>query len=252
MFFLRLIPFLRFCGIGCCWVGMVLTLPGFVEAQKSPQWVWIEGVSNARDAGGYAACGGAKVRWGVLYRSNQLSYMTELGQEQFLALGIKTVVDFRMVVQVESVPEADIVLNSTSYHHFPIDIVGVTSEEIYWNIVNTFAPSLTQAFLLLADPNNLPFLCHCVVGKDRTGVFIALVHRLLGVSDEDVMADYLLSLAYGYVDPAWLDTVLTQVDLEGGIEIFLENRGVSREVQQAIRANLLEPASAISEWELYL
>ena len=38
-----------------------------------------------------------------------------------------------------------------------------------------------------------PVLVHCAAGKDRTGVGVALVLRLLGVSHDDVIADYLLT-----------------------------------------------------------
>ena len=36
-------------------------------------------------------------------------------------------------------------------------------------------------------------LVHCAAGKDRTGIAIALVLRLLGVGHDEVLADYLLT-----------------------------------------------------------
>ena len=36
---------------------------------------------------------------------------------------------------------------------------------------------------------------HCIAGKDRTGIVSALTLSLLGVSDEDIAADYPLSEA---------------------------------------------------------
>lgn len=39
-----------------------------------------------------------------------------------------------------------------------------------------------------------PTLIHCAAGKDRTGVSVALVLRLLGASRDDIVADYLLTL----------------------------------------------------------
>ena len=36
-------------------------------------------------------------------------------------------------------------------------------------------------------------LVHCAAGKDRTGIFCALVLGELGVSDADIMADYLMT-----------------------------------------------------------
>lgn len=244
------------------WVGvaacvsayLILISWGFGQEPLNSRLLGVEGVENARDSGGYPAQDGKMVRWGVLYRSNQLGYMTDLGRERFLDLKIRTVVDFRMVSQVDALPDPAVVMETAAYHHFPILIEGGTSEEIYLNIINKCSDSLAQAFILLADPQNYPFLCHCVVGKDRTGVFIALVHQLLGVSRDDSMADYLLSASISsafYVDANWLNTVFSIVDEEGGIETFLENRGVNRDIQQAIRANLLTPASAVQSWERY-
>jgi protein-tyrosine phosphatase len=36
-------------------------------------------------------------------------------------------------------------------------------------------------------------LIHCAAGKDRTGILAALTHHLAGVSEEDIVADFLLT-----------------------------------------------------------
>ncbi|MBN2328489.1 MAG: tyrosine-protein phosphatase [Candidatus Omnitrophica bacterium] len=222
------------------------------QPEGSSRWLGIEGAVNSRDAGGYITQNGGKIRWGVLLRSNQLAYLTERGQQQFQDLGVKTIVDFRTESQAAAAPDVDGASETASYHHFPIGIEGAVWEDIYLNIVTKFSPSLAQAFHMLADSNNLPMLVHCVAGKDRTGVFIALVHRLLGVHPDDIMRDYLLSLDVNYhVAPDWLKAVLDLVEKEGGIESFLANRGVDPATQQAIRDNLLVPYSSIREWEAY-
>lgn len=41
-----------------------------------------------------------------------------------------------------------------------------------------------------------PGVVHCAFGKDRTGVVVALLLRMLGVTQEAVVADYLASSAY--------------------------------------------------------
>ena len=46
-----------------------------------------------------------------------------------------------------------------------------------------------------------PVLIHCAAGKDRTGLLAALTHRITGVSEDDLLEDYLLTN--------------TAVDLEG-------------------------------------
>jgi protein-tyrosine phosphatase len=45
----------------------------------------------------------------------------------------------------------------------------------------------------LAEPGTLPAVYFCMAGKDRTGVFSAVLLGLLGVSDADIVADYVLT-----------------------------------------------------------
>ena len=47
---------------------------------------------------------------------------------------------------------------------------------------------------LLSSRNPDPCLIHCTVGKDRTGVICALILMLAGVKDEDIAADYGLTM----------------------------------------------------------
>ena len=66
-----------------------------------------------------------------------------------------------------------------------------------------FRPSLveifTRYFETLAESDG-PTLIHCLAGKDRTGIAVALLHTLLGVHPDDVMADYLLTNSAGAVE----------------------------------------------------
>jgi len=43
---------------------------------------------------------------------------------------------------------------------------------------------------LMADPEAAPVAVHCLGGRDRTGIILAFVEDLLGVSDEVIAADY--------------------------------------------------------------
>ena len=60
---------------------------------------------------------------------------------------------------------------------------------------------------------------HCAAGKDRTGLICALTHHVLGVSEADIMADYLLTndesrmaRKMGFLGPWLRDTVGKTVD----------------------------------------
>src|SRR3546814_2414447 len=61
-----------------------------------------------------------------------------------------------------------------------------------------FAPYIRPLFEAVAD-GQLPLLVHCTAGKDRTGLVVAVLLLALGVSREDVLADYGRSGSYqGY------------------------------------------------------
>jgi protein tyrosine/serine phosphatase len=60
-------------------------------------------------------------------------------------------------------------------------------------MLRTAGPVIAEALALIADPGGGPVLVHCTAGKDRTGVVVALVLGLLGVADDDIVADYALS-----------------------------------------------------------
>jgi protein-tyrosine phosphatase len=52
---------------------------------------------------------------------------------------------------------------------------------------------ICEILRLLATPGRLPAVVHCTAGKDRTGLIVALVLGLVGVSDETIVEDYALS-----------------------------------------------------------
>ena len=68
-----------------------------------------------------------------------------------------------------------------------------TAAEIYFTMLETGAPSYAEALREMAEPGVLPAVFFCMAGKDRTGVFAALLLGLLGVPDEHIVADYALT-----------------------------------------------------------
>ena len=69
--------------------------------------------------------------------------------------------------------------------------------QMYKNMVtkdNSIA-ALQRIFRILVDAGkeDQAVLFHCSEGKDRTGIVAALIEKYLGVSDEDIKADYLMS-----------------------------------------------------------
>jgi protein-tyrosine phosphatase len=63
----------------------------------------------------------------------------------------------------------------------------------YFELLLDGGDSISETLAVLTDPAAYPAVIHCSVSKDRTGIVMALILSLLGVSDHDVVADYTLS-----------------------------------------------------------
>jgi protein-tyrosine phosphatase len=75
---------------------------------------------------------------------------------------------------------------------------GMSVGELYiWDLnQERYGKGIADVLSLLAEPDSLPAVFHCYAGKDRTGVLAAVVLGLLGVSEEDIVQDYVLTNNY--------------------------------------------------------
>ncbi len=252
-------------------------------------------VANLRSLGGWRTMDGRVVRHGRIFRSATLHF----GQAADLAalgtqLGVTAVVDLRTQPEREHMPYR----LPESIQPLVADVLGGVENSVpasmdrlleeparatellatgkgielmnqaYEQIVTL--PSAHEAFASiytrLADPAGGPLLFHCTTGKDRTGWASAALLLLLGVPEEDVFAEYLLtnqhllpvfsrlfdSFAQGGGDPqylrpvlgverGYLETALGQVRAEyGSIQgYFTEALGLGPDAQSDLRATLL-------------
>lgn len=172
----------------------------------------LEGVLNLRDFGGYG-CGSGALPQGKLWRSGHMARATDADLDALHALDLAIVVDLRSdperveqpsrrhpgfagrVIEAEGAQEAP-------PHEASVARPGaVGPEDVRRHMVAAYRglpwrPGMLDAysrtFEALAEAPG-PLLIHCAAGKDRTGVLAALLHHVAGVSDEDVMEDYLLT-----------------------------------------------------------
>lgn len=214
--------------------------PGGIPKERSLN---LKNAPNARDTGGYPAMDGMIMGRKLLYRSGKLSDITETECDVIRLVGIKTIIDLRSDKERQSAPDAECLFDFAEYKSLPIVVNASSRTEAYKAFATDaeISASISAIFSILAERDNLPVIIHCSGGKDRAGGMSALVQLLLGVNRDDIMADYLLSRKAGKeVKAEWMQAVLEQVEDEGGIEVFLSNRGIGAEIQQAVRANLLE------------
>lgn len=178
----------------------------------------LSGIHNFRDYGGYRARKGT-LRTGHLWRSGHHFGATPEDLDAVHHIGIARVIDLRGDSERAQFPclrheqwAGQVVFHpgETAGDHgravHDEAAAGVrTADDARRAMVKLydklpFRPVLVGTFRLylqtLAEDHG-PSLLHCFAGKDRTGVGAAIVHRLLGVHADDVMADYMLTNTAG-------------------------------------------------------
>src|SRR6478672_6004931 len=178
----------------------------------------LAGASNFRDLGGYRTRDGRTVRWRQIFRSNHLGHLTEADIEILRPLGLKSAFDFRGTeervaaicglagIAVHSLsiePTVVAALRARRASGLPLssnDAVEVMRES-YRNYVRQNTPSFRALFALLLE-DRAPLVIHCTAGKDRTGFACALILYSLGVADDLIAEDYLLTNRFYRRDPS--------------------------------------------------
>lgn len=178
----------------------------------------IEGAINFRDLGGYHTSDGRRVKWGKVFRSAQLDRLSERGIEQLVALNLKAVVDLRFAQESDryptiraAVPNAEM-LAWKDAEFVDSKHQGQSMQMSWKDSLDTHDPAQVREAMRINYPKKLyshrviykemllrlideqtPLVFHCAAGKDRTGVAAAIILSLLGVSDELIIEDYLVT-----------------------------------------------------------
>jgi protein-tyrosine phosphatase len=176
--------------------------------------VALEGSPNFRDLGGYKTVSGRHVRWGRIYRSGKLSSLTEADVHYFKRLGVSLVCDFRSDFERHSEPgwfgDVDAPQRvalpvspgssesfKKSVHDGIIEVYDATDlmKDMNRDFVINQTSQYARMFQLMLQGNH-PILIHCAAGKDRTGFGAAIILDVLGVDEETIVEDYLLTNQY--------------------------------------------------------
>jgi protein-tyrosine phosphatase len=178
----------------------------------------LAGASNFRDLGGYPARGGRAVRWRQIFRSNHLGHLTGADVEVLRGLGVRSAFDFRGAeervaalcgieeIAVHSLPVEPTVVAALRARReagtvlSPADALEVMRES-YRGYVRQSTPSFRALFGHLLE-DRAPLVIHCTAGKDRTGFACALILHALGVPDDLIAEDYLLTNRFYRRDPS--------------------------------------------------
>jgi protein-tyrosine phosphatase len=184
------------------------------------QSIPIATVPNLRDLGGWDTPDGT-VRSGLIFRSAEFASLEGEDASAFGELGIRSVYDFR--TEAERAQSPNVVPDGVE--HITLDILADSAnagpamllkvmgdpkaaeqllgggkalelfQDSYRELIDlpSARAGYKDFFEQIASPDHQPSLFHCTTGKDRTGWGAAALLLLLGVKDEDVYADYLLT-----------------------------------------------------------
>ena len=185
------------------------------------------GAHNFRDLGGYKTSDGKTVKWGKVYRSDNLHSLTDEDLKYMERLNLKSVVDFRS--DEERNEEPDRLTPDMTPILLPIKFEpegvteNLTRDLTFGNLdssnllrdfniilVKEFTEEYREFFRHIVDNGGEPFLLHCTAGKDRAGFGSAMILTVLGVPREKIIEDYLLTNTYvsDHVDRKLLETEL--------------------------------------------
>jgi protein-tyrosine phosphatase len=174
---------------------------------SSQRQVRLQGAVNFRDLGGYTAADGRHIRWDRVFRSADISKLTDSDLAVLKDRHIASVVDLRGVQESQKAPDR---LNpGTDYILCPAgsdNALGDWMKALANIKTESGGDSMMRAFYsktefladrykpffarLLALPDDQALLFHCTAGKDRTGIGAALLLYALGVPYETILNDY--------------------------------------------------------------
>jgi protein-tyrosine phosphatase len=159
------------------------------------------GCRNVRDLGGLPVAGGGSIRRGALIRADSLDRLDPDGLLAFAEHSVSLILDLRGTAEADLRPHP--FAGDPRYRLVPmIDprrersrdrSAGRTLAMIYSSSLDRNARCILDGVAAIADAPEGTVVVHCAVGKDRTGIIVALVLSALGVPDEEIADDYQLS-----------------------------------------------------------
>ncbi len=174
-----------------------------------------EGAVNFRDMGGYPAGPGRQTRWHTLYRADSLADLTAADLERLHALGLRTLIDFRLPEERGAKPdrlpdghtitiiEPGFVPAGTLEMLRLVHAGAIQPAEIERRVTAQYRlfgidhlPEYRRVIEAAVGRDSYPLLLHCTSGKDRTGFGIAILLLAAGVPMDTVLEDYDLTNHY--------------------------------------------------------
>lgn len=169
-----------------------------------------------RELGGLRGADGRPVRHGLFYRGSALVGLTNEQQQLVDAMGLRFLLDLRAVGELDG--RQDYVPDGAAYRRIggmydadgnEVDFSPAGIARMMESIQRNPEGFMTNLYVSMMFGNpavhalvdklvvgQVPLYFHCTAGKDRTGVCAAVILMLLGVSDDDIVHEFLLTNEY--------------------------------------------------------
>ena len=168
----------------------------FSTDPQPPRWIMLEGPCiNVRDLGGYKTSDGKTVKYGMLIRGERLN--NNSGNHFHPGRN-------RLTVEDLNVFRNDLKIRTDLDLRGKAETAGMTCSPLGKDVSfqncpassyhRIFTPqgkiNTVRIFRVLAKKENYPIYFHCSGGADRTGAIALIANGLLGVSENDLCADW--------------------------------------------------------------
>lgn len=174
-------------------------------ADSAKRHVVLQGAANFRDLGGYETKDGHHVKWNEIYRSADISKLTDADLEVLKEKNITYDVDLRGHQESAQAPDklnpgTDYILCPAGSNNLGAMMKGMATIKgkggdslitAFYSTIDSLALRYKPFFdKLLALPTNQALVFHCTAGKDRTGIAAALLLYSIGVPYDTIIKDY--------------------------------------------------------------
>lgn len=194
----------------------------------------MQGGYNFRDLGGIKNTEGKYIKWGKVFRSDDLHNLTNADLRYLANIPLISIVDFRSDAEIKiaedkvptsvkedyafSIVPGD-VLDFADFANLSIEQMDSVMMKLNISLVtdSSCIDQYRKYFDLLQNSNDVPLMFHCSAGKDRTGMGAALFLSALGVDEETIMKDYMASNVY--LADKYSDQIAKQPNLKSLFEV---------------------------------
>ncbi|WP_276974684.1 tyrosine-protein phosphatase [Flavobacterium filum] len=193
----------------------------------------------------------SKIKSGRIYRTATMTLFQKENRfdELLNEKQIKTVIDLRADKEIEELPYHEQTLSKFKYIKAQLDPWNQpewfkekhhqgTNEEIAYRFFAIGCnDQIKNAMEAIINEELGSVAVHCFAGKDRTGIFISMLHLLADTPMEIIYADYLASEVD--VKISRLNLVLDIITEKGGIEPYLLSCGLTTNQISKLKQKLL-------------